>query len=131
VNLRDQDCEGNHNTVEEEGHHVIYDFANKEKAVYNVHFLPEPNFLQKCLQKKKKKTSEHAMKYLHCLFTLQHIYSTKNKSTHLVPHYLHNHFAEQISRTTRPSVLLESKGSQSTWKLTFGLYKVQLSKGYK
>lgn len=49
MNLRDQDCEGNHKTVEEESDHVSYDFANKEEAVYNVHFLPESNFLQKCL----------------------------------------------------------------------------------
>jgi len=74
MNLRDQDCKGNHNTVEEEGDHVGDDFANKEKAVYNIHFLPKLNFLQKC---KQKKISEQTWNYLSIIVPLPfNIYST-------------------------------------------------------
>ena len=61
MNLRDQDCKGNHNTVEEEGDHVGDDFANKEKAVYNIHFLPKPNFLQKINVNKRKHQNRHGI----------------------------------------------------------------------
>ena len=61
MNLRDQNCEWKHYTVEEEGDHVRYDLTNKEEAVYNVHFLPEFHFLQE--ECAPNKTIEYTEKF--------------------------------------------------------------------
>jgi hypothetical protein len=58
MNLRDQNCERDYKTVEEESDHVSYDFANEEKAVYNIHFLPELHFLHIKTETKHHQNSE-------------------------------------------------------------------------
>ncbi|GER39724.1 30S ribosomal protein S2 [Striga asiatica] len=46
---------------------------------------------------------------------------------YLVSNNFHNHFAEKISRTARPPVLLETEGLKCTWKFTLHLcYKTQI-----
>jgi hypothetical protein len=61
MNLRDQNCERDYKTVEEESDHVSYDFANEEKAVYNIHFLPELHFLHIKTETKHHQNSEQIL----------------------------------------------------------------------
>lgn len=50
MNFRNQYGEWKYDTVEEKGHHVSYDLPDKEETIYNIHFLPQCDFLQEHVQ---------------------------------------------------------------------------------
>jgi len=118
-NLRDENCERKNNAVETKCDPMCNDFPHKEEAVYHVHFLPESHFLRQISNRiRLKKLTKRRKSVNFCYYY------------YLVSYDLHNHFPKEICRSTRPSMLLKTEGSKSTWKLTFHLCKESKKDSY-
>lgn len=111
-NFGDENSKRKNNAVETKCNPMCNDFPHKEEAVDHIHFLPESHFLRQISNRIRLKNLNNQKKKSVNFF---------KKIYYLVSYDLHNHFPKEICRSTRPSMLLKTEGSKSTWKFTFHL----------
>lgn len=105
LDLRNQCCSRQYNTIKHERHSMCHDLPHKEEAVYHIHLLPYTHFLHM-----HQPTNQHKRLiiyyYYHCHTCLT--CTSIIKRSNLISQNLRNHFPKEIGRATRPPMLLIS-----------------------